>query len=58
MDALSRRLAEHDVIGIDTADALHLATALTFEASAWVSNDRRHSRVAQMDIILLDEFLS
>jgi predicted nucleic acid-binding protein len=58
MDALSRRLAQHDVIGIDTADALHLATALTFGASAWVSNDRQHSRLVQMDVILLDEFLS
>lgn len=40
------------------ADALQIATALVYGATAWVSNDRQHGRIAPLtDVILLDDFL-
>jgi predicted nucleic acid-binding protein len=40
------------------ADALQVATALVFQATAWVSNDKKLSRLAPLiEVILLDEFI-
>lgn len=40
------------------ADALQIATALTSGATAWVSNDQQHGRIAPfVEVILLDQFL-
>ncbi len=39
------------------ADALQMATALMYEATAWVSNDRQLARLAPaLDVIILDDF--
>lgn len=40
------------------ADALHIATALILGATAWVSNDQQHGRIASLvEVILLDRLL-
>ena len=40
------------------ADALHIASALTQGASAFITNDKHLNRLSQLlDIVILDEFL-
>ncbi|MEA3350755.1 MAG: PIN domain-containing protein [Chloroflexota bacterium] len=40
------------------ADSLHIATAIVGEATAWVSNDKQHRRLAdKLDILILDKFV-
>jgi predicted nucleic acid-binding protein len=46
--------ARHD---LRPADALHVASALLHEATAFVTNDRRLRRIApEIDIIVLDDY--
>lgn len=43
--------------GIATPDALHAATALEHGVEAFVTNDRDFEKVADLDVILLDDFV-
>lgn len=62
---IAPRLAEHTVIGLDTAvfiyhlrpaDALQAATALVHEATAFVTHDRQLMRLALfLDVVVLDD---
>ena len=41
-----------------TADAIQIATALESGATGFVTNDRRLSRVTELDVLVLDDVLS
>ena len=41
------------------ADALQVATAVTQQATAWISNDKKLKRLSpQLDVIILDDFVA
>ncbi len=41
------------------ADALHISTSLLSGVTAWVSNDKSHSRASEfLEILILDEFVT
>lgn len=44
--------------GLQALDALQLAACITSGATAFVTNDLRLRRVTDMDIVILDDFLS
>jgi predicted nucleic acid-binding protein len=44
--------------GIRTPDALHIAAAIAHGATAFVTNDKRLHRVSEIDIVILDDFIT
>jgi predicted nucleic acid-binding protein len=53
-DCAARLRAEH---GLRTPDAIQAATALLWQADAFVSNDAVFRKLPGLDVVLLDDFL-
>ncbi len=55
---IARRAAQiRATYNLRPADAIHIATALHNGATAWVSNDRQHERLAEeIAVMLLDDY--
>lgn len=55
---VARRAAQlRATYNLRPADALQVATAVTQQATAWVSNDKKLKRLApDLDVIILDDF--
>jgi predicted nucleic acid-binding protein len=54
-DRAAQARAEHN---LTTPDAIQAATALTMEATGFVTNDRVFTRVQGLDILVLEDLLS
>jgi predicted nucleic acid-binding protein len=44
--------------GIRTPDAIQIASAVLYSATAFVTNDDQMKQITELDVILLDEFLT
>ncbi len=57
---VSRRAAQlRAYYNLNPADALQVATAVTHQATAWASNDKKLKRLTpELDVIILDDFVT
>ena len=57
---VSRRAAQlRAYYNLNPADALQVATAVTHQATAWISNDKKLKRLtSELDVIILDDFVT
>ena len=57
---VSRRAAQLQAYyNLNPADALQVATAVTHQATAWISNDKKLKRLtSELDVIILDDFVT
>jgi predicted nucleic acid-binding protein len=58
-DTIARIAAELRArYGIRTADAVQLSAALSARATAFITNDARLRRVAELDVVILADYAS